>query len=81
MNEQGAICAGFEESVGGAVCEEVAVETWHVFCGFPGLLAGLLEMSLKVSYFWVPPCSDSDWSSCGFISLLSYCVLFPGKGS
>lgn len=34
-----------------------------------------------MSYFWVSPCSDSNWRSCGFISLLSYCVLFPGKGS
>lgn len=30
-----AICEGFEESVGGGMCQEAVVETWHVVFSIP----------------------------------------------
>ena len=38
INDRHAICEGFEESLGGAACEEVLVETWHVCFDCQGLL-------------------------------------------
>lgn len=66
MNDQGAICAGSEESLAGAVCEEVAVETWHVFCRFPRascwpsgnepegvIFLGITLLGLQLEKLWV----------------------------
>ena len=81
LNDRHAICEGFEESLGGAVHEEVLVETRRVFCRLPGFIAGLHKMSLKVCYFLISHCLECNWPSCGFISLLSCCMMIPGNDS
>ena len=56
---------------------------WHLEgqWQFPGFCGGLHKLRMMESQFWTSQCSDSNWPSVGFITLLSCCMMFSMKGS